>query len=205
MRGTGAFVAVVGPSGAGKDTLIAHARASLVKDPQYQFVRRVVTRPPGEFEDHDTAIEEEFAGREAMGEFAISWRAHGLRYGVPLATIGAVESGIIAVCNLSRGAILDARHRFSRVVTLLVTAPNAIIAARLAARGRETPEETARRMARETTVSLAVAADRVVSNDGTREEGARKFVLCLKRIRGEIASSSTEPSRGTAAARRASN
>jgi len=40
----GAFVAVVGPSGAGKDTLIAHARDALAGEPQVEFVRRVITR-----------------------------------------------------------------------------------------------------------------------------------------------------------------
>ena len=51
----GALVAVVGPSGAGKDTLIAHAKAALGDEPQVDFVRRCVTRPSdGQTEDHDT-------------------------------------------------------------------------------------------------------------------------------------------------------
>ncbi|MEJ0011766.1 MAG: phosphonate metabolism protein/1,5-bisphosphokinase (PRPP-forming) PhnN [Bauldia sp.] len=197
----GALVAVVGPSGAGKDTLISHARDTLLGDARYLFVRRVVTRPAGPFEDHDTTTEAEFTRREANGDFALSWRAHGLSYGVPLAVLGAVEGGVIAVCNLSRGALSDARRRFPRVVTLLVTAPNAVIAARLAARGRESEEEAARRLDRESRVSKAISADRVVSNDSTREEGGRKFVLCLERIRSEIAASVAEPPRPGAAAR----
>jgi phosphonate metabolism protein PhnN/1,5-bisphosphokinase (PRPP-forming) len=124
-----------------------------------------------------------------------------LSYGVPLSVLAAVESGAIAVSNLSRGALSDARHRFPRVVTLLVTAPNAVIAARLAARGRESEEEAARRLARESTVSKAVAADRVVSNDGTREEGGRKFILCLQRIKGELAASQFDAAREAPAAR----
>jgi ribose 1,5-bisphosphokinase len=193
--GSGTLVAVVGPSGAGKDTLLAHASATLAGDPRFLFVRRVVTRPPGAFEDHDTMSDTEFQRREAEGGFALSWRAHGLSYGVPVAVLGAVESGIVAVCNLSRGAIADARRRFSRVVVLLVTAPNNVIAARLAARGRESEEEAARRLARESTVSKAVAADRVVSNDGGREEGGRKFVLCLERIYAEVAAAPPVPPR----------
>lgn len=200
MRG-GALVAVVGPSGAGKDTLIAHARDTLAGDARYLFVRRVVTRPAGAFEDHDSISDAEFDRREKHGDFSLSWRAHGLAYGVPLPVLGAVEGGVIAVCNLSRGALSDARRRFPRVVTLLVTAPNAVIVARLAARGRESEEEAARRLARESTVSKAVAADRVVSNDGSREEGGRKFVLCLERIRSEIAASVVEPPRHSAASR----
>lgn len=201
MRSAGALVAVVGPSGAGKDTLIAHARDSLAGDPRYLFVRRLVTRPAGPFEDHDSATEQEFARREMEGGFVVTWRAHGLAYGVPLSVLTAVESGAFAVCNFSRGALSEARRRFPRVVTLLVTAPNAVIAARLAARGRETEEEAARRLARESTVSKAVAADRVVSNDSTREAGGRKFVLCLERIRGELIASTNDAARGGMTAR----
>ncbi len=175
------------------------ARAALASDARYLFVRRVVTRPAGPFEDHDSLSDDEFTRRETDGAFALTWRAHGLAYGVPLAALAAVESGVVAVCNLSRGALSDARRRFPRVVTLLVTAPNAVIVARIAARGRESAEEAARRLARESTVSKAVAADRVVSNDGTREEGGRKFVLCLERIRSEIAAAQT--SRGPASRR----
>ena len=69
----------------------------------------------GAFEDHDTTTDAEFARREAHGDFALTWRAHGLAYGVPLAALSAVESGVIAVCNLSRGALSDARRRFPRV------------------------------------------------------------------------------------------
>ena len=101
MNREGAFVVVVGPSGAGKDTLLAHARTALAADPHFVFVRRVVTRPPGPFEDHDTMSETEFARREAEGAFALSWRAHGLLYGVPLATLDAVKGGKLGVFPMS--------------------------------------------------------------------------------------------------------
>ncbi len=64
----GAFVAVVGPSGAGKDTLIAHAKAALADEPQVDFVRRVITRlSDGETEDHDTLADAEFLEALADG------------------------------------------------------------------------------------------------------------------------------------------
>ena len=40
----GVFVAVVGPSGAGKDSVIDHARSVLAGDDRTHFVRRVITR-----------------------------------------------------------------------------------------------------------------------------------------------------------------
>jgi ribose 1,5-bisphosphokinase len=183
---TGAFVAVIGPSGAGKDTLLSGARAALAKDDRFVFVRRVITRPSGVHEDHDSVSEARFAEMEAAGAFALTWRAHGLAYGVPASTSAAVADGAFAVCNLSRAAVADARRSFARVVTVLVTAPEEALAARLLARGREDSAAVAQRIRREAGVSLGVAADCVVSNDGSREEGWRRFVLCLERMRATV-------------------
>ncbi|MEJ0097131.1 MAG: phosphonate metabolism protein/1,5-bisphosphokinase (PRPP-forming) PhnN [Bauldia sp.] len=179
---TGAFVAIVGPSGAGKDTLIAEARRTLAGDGGFVFVRRVVTRPSGTFEEHDTVGDTEFARLEAAGAFALSWRAHGLAYGVPSATMAAVEQGAVAVSNLSRAAISAARSRFARVVTILITAPDEVIAARLAARGRETATAAASRLAREATLPTHGASDFLILNDGSPLEGGGKLVACLRRI-----------------------
>ncbi len=58
----GCFVAVVGPSGAGKDTIMDAARVALASDMRFHFVRRIITRPqmPGT-EDHDSLDEAAFA------------------------------------------------------------------------------------------------------------------------------------------------
>ena len=68
----GVFVAVVGPSGAGKDTLIDYARAHLAGEPDYEFVRRVITRPnDGSSEDHDT-LDMRPSRRRADGALALT-------------------------------------------------------------------------------------------------------------------------------------
>ena len=75
----GLFVLVVGPSGAGKDTLLDGARAHAACAQRFHFARRVITRPAGApGEDHDSQSEADFAQREAQGGFLITWRAHGL-------------------------------------------------------------------------------------------------------------------------------
>jgi len=128
---SGVLVAVVGPSGAGKDALMGHAEAQLRPRDGVLFVRRLVTRAPGAFEDHDSISEAEFAEGVENDRFALAWRAHGHGYAVPLSALDAVRSGAIAVCNLSRNAVAEAERAFGRVDTVLVTAPADVIAPRL--------------------------------------------------------------------------
>ena len=83
LVGPGRLVLVVGPSGAGKDTLIAHARAACRQDATVVFPRRAVTRPASAFEDNECLSEADFRQAEANGAFAFWWSAHGHMYGIP--------------------------------------------------------------------------------------------------------------------------
>ena len=145
----GVFVVVVGPSGSGKDTLIEWLRARLGARPDVLFVRRTVTRDAdASLEDHDSLTREAFARAEAAGAFAVTWDAHGLRYGLPIALADHVAGGGIAIANGSRGTIPLLRQRFSGLVVINLAVEREILAARLAARGRESAEEIAERLAR---------------------------------------------------------
>ncbi|MGQ3357242.1 MAG: hypothetical protein ACT6XS_21655, partial [Phreatobacter sp.] len=88
--GPGRLVLVVGPSGAGKDTLIAAARSRLASDEAVLFPRRIVTRPASAAEDNVEADEATFARIAEAGGFALTWSAHGHRYGIPAVVDHAV-------------------------------------------------------------------------------------------------------------------
>jgi ribose 1,5-bisphosphokinase len=136
--GPGRFVLVVGPSGAGKDTLIAGAKASCSDDPTIVFLRRVVTRPANDAEDHDSLNEIFFDDAVRNGAFAFWWQAHGLKYGIPRTADDDVRAGRTVVCNVSRGIVADVRARYARVDVVLITAPADVLTARLSGRSRDT-------------------------------------------------------------------
>ena len=173
--GRGRLVAVVGPSGAGKDTLLAGV---LAQRPEWELVRRVITRPhDAGGEAHEAVGLPEFEARRSLGEFAIHWRAHGLCYGIPRAALARVCAGATVLFNGSRAALPQARAAFPRLEVVMVTAPASVLAARLGARGRETPEAVAARLERSL---LAPPVDaRVVLNDAGVAEGVARLLAAL--------------------------
>ncbi|WP_339949926.1 phosphonate metabolism protein/1,5-bisphosphokinase (PRPP-forming) PhnN [uncultured Albimonas sp.] len=174
MRGT--LHLVVGPSGVGKDTLIAAARAAR---PDLAFPTRVITRPAGPGENHEPVSEAEFARRLALGEFALHWRAHGLAYGIPAAVETALSACRGGVINVSRAAVAEARARFAPVRILALTAAPEVRARRIAGRGRETEAQIAARL-RRTPPALPQGPDvRIIDNGGALEDATAAFLAAL--------------------------
>ena len=176
----GTLFLVVGPSGAGKDTLIAGARAALEPGGAYVFPRRAITRPAGAGGEHHQAVSPEaFAAREAEGGFFATWRAHGLAYGLPACIAAALESGRHVVANVSRTILADVAARSPSAVIVEISAPADLLAERLAARGREDRADTARRLAREGASYPDGLTLRRVVNDTTPEMGISRFIAVL--------------------------
>ena len=170
--------AVVGPSGAGKDTLIAGA---IRARPDLRLVRRVITRPADAGgEDFDGVTPEDFARRQSRGDFAITWEAHGLCYGIPKSEVTGPGDVIF---NGSRAALPLAAQVFPGLRVILVTAPDIILAARLAARGRETPEDIRARLSRAPFQMPDGIAFQTVVNDASPEVGIARLLAVLEPIR----------------------
>ena len=177
------LILVAGPSGAGKDSLMMGAADRLAGDPRFHFARRVVTRPvqPGG-EAHDSIAPERFVALEQDGFFLLSWRAHGLAYGVPRDLDSRRRNGVAVIANVSRSVIEAARRQWSPVAVIVVTAPTGQLAERLAARGREDARDIRHRLER-AAADLPQGADVVtLVNDSTLDAGVARFVAALERL-----------------------
>jgi ribose 1,5-bisphosphokinase len=174
--GPGRLVLVVGPSGAGKDTLIAGAGTACRDDRTIVFPRRVVTRPASAFEHHDVASDADFVAGVERGAYALWWEAHGLKYGLPVAIDDDVRAGHTVVCNVSRTIVGAARKRYACVTVALVTAPPQVLAARLAARERAGDGSGTDRLRRGTALAGGYDPDVVIDNVATPQVGTKKLL-----------------------------
>ena len=174
----GRIFAVVGPSGAGKDTLIAAARA-VRRD--LHVVRRVITRAEDAAgEPFEGVTADDFALRAARGDFVLTWAAHGLHYGIPASVLDAVGEGRDVIFNGSRAMLTEAWEVFPNLTVILVTAPIQGLAERLAARGRETTGDIAARLARARYEVPPGIPLRVVENGGRLEDAVAAFLAALQ-------------------------
>ena len=178
--GPGALVVVVGPSGAGKDTLIGLAHTLCADDPRILFPLRIVTRQPSAAEHHDSIAPVAFDDAIGQGAFAFWWEAHGLKYALPATIDAQITRGHTVVCNVSRGILSAVRSRYAHVTVVLVTAPQEVLAARLGARGREGGGAVSERMARAAPYIKELAPDVVIENIGDPHDGAQHLAAVLR-------------------------
>jgi phosphonate metabolism protein PhnN/1,5-bisphosphokinase (PRPP-forming) len=174
------LVLIVGPSGAGKDTLLDAAREALADDPRFVFARRCITRPADAGgEAHEAIDTATFEARRGVGGFALWWRAHGLSYGIPVTIERDLAAGRVVIASVSRAVIAGAANRYPvRVVE--ITAPPAVLANRLAQRRREDAEGISERLSRQIALPDRVEVVRVV-NDGSIEQGAARLLDAISR------------------------
>lgn len=178
QRGT--LFLVVGPSGAGKDTLLAGARKELARDARYYFPRRLITRPgDAGGEEHVSVSAGQFESLRAAGGFALAWEAHALQYGIPAQIEGALAQGIHVVANVSRAVVEEARRRFAPVTVVHISAPAEVLASRIAARGRECADAASKRLTRAGALHLEGPDIVTLVNDRSVAEGIEALLTAL--------------------------
>jgi ribose 1,5-bisphosphokinase len=177
--GPGRLILVVGPSGAGKDTLLGLAKSACAEDNSVVFPRRVVTRQASASEDNAELSPEGFREALTRGDFAMHWEAHGHAYGVLRAIDDDIRAGRSVVVNASRTVIEGARRAYADVLVIAITASPEILAERLKMRARGSDGRVEQRLSRTVDTS---APDVTILNVGRPEDHARRLV---RAIRGE--------------------
>jgi ribose 1,5-bisphosphokinase len=176
--GPGRLVLVVGPSGAGKDTLLGLARTACADDGDIIFARRLVTREASSFEDNEQLSADAFQAAVERGDFAIHWEAHGHRYGLPRAIDDDIRSGRTVVANVSRTVADSMRRAYCNVWVVSITAPPEVLASRLAMRARTSDGVLEHRLQR--ALAEGREPDQTLVNVGSAEFHARELVQIIR-------------------------
>jgi len=177
--GPGRLILVVGPSGAGKDTLLGLAKAACAEDSGIVYPRRVITREASSSEDNEEVSAGTFEAALARNEYAMHWDAHGHRYALSRAIDDDIRAGRTVVANVSRTVISAMRRAYANVTVVSITAPTNVLAERLAMRGRASDGKIEHRLHR--TVDEATAApDVTINNTSSADYHARQFVRIIK-------------------------
>jgi ribose 1,5-bisphosphokinase len=177
--GPGRLVLVVGPSGAGKDTLLGLAKAACADDLNIVFARRIVTREASVFEDNEQVSLEAFRQALAQEAYAMHWEAHGHCYALPRAIDEDIRAGHTLIANVSRTVIGAARRAYADVAVVSITAPPQVLAERLAMRARGSDGKIEQRLGR-TVDDAASAPDFTIMNVSSAEYHARQLVRIIK-------------------------
>jgi ribose 1,5-bisphosphokinase len=174
--GPGRLILVVGPSGAGKDTLLGLTKAACTEDGNIVFPRRAVTREASASEDNEALSPEAFREALARGEFALHWEAHGHLYGLRGAIDDDIRAGRTVVVNVSRTVIDAARRSYANVKVVAITAPPDVLAERLAMRARGSDGQLGQRLGR----SVSAVPDITILNVGRPEDHARRLLRIVR-------------------------
>jgi len=150
IKPKGLLIVVTGPSAVGKGTI---CRALLAETPDIHFSVSCTTRPmrPGEVDgvEYFFITKEEFERRIAAGEFLEWAEVYGNYYGTPRAYVEEMTArGHDVILDIDRVGARAVREHYPDAVSVFVIPPSMeALRQRITARGTETPEAVARRLA----------------------------------------------------------
>ena len=184
------LVYVVGPSGAGKDSVLGWLLSQPSLKSVVHWATRDVTREGHESSQRDRAVSPQvFACLKAQGAYALWWQANGLSYGVRHEAMVPFERGQWLLLNGSRRHLPAALAQYPGLTVLHITADAELLRQRLMQRGREQGQAVQARLASSTALDLGaepLGSARVlrVLNNGSLEEAGRQALSALHQLSG---------------------
>jgi ribose 1,5-bisphosphokinase len=174
------LIYVIGPSGAGKDSVLQALREIWQELPPAYWTRRTITRPvQPEGEAHENVTPPEFERLCSEGAFAMAWRANELSYGVRTEELIALSQGYCVFVNGSRAYLPQIMARWPSCTVVQISASPDVLLQRLNRRNRESTQAISQRMARTVEVELPQSAISIV-NDGSLQEAAQSLLTRLQ-------------------------
>ena len=175
---TGRLIYVMGPSGAGKDSLLGFVRERI--GAQVMFAHRYITRPVSDGENHVALSHEEFLARLTNGVFSMHWESLGLHYGIGVEIDAWLTRGLPVVVNGSRQHAPAALERYPFTQFVHIHASPTVLAARLERRGREDSRQMEARLARRPALSLPEEARLItIDNSGLLSEAGQQLLAAI--------------------------
>jgi ribose 1,5-bisphosphokinase len=189
----GLLIYLMGPSGAGKDSLIAALRRSRAAERENLLIaHRYITRPANarDSEQHIPLSEREFQARRRHGLVALDWRAHGCHYAVGVEMEAWMSKGFTVILNGSRQHLPTAKQKYAdRLKPVCLTVSTETLKKRLAARNRENAEQIENRLRRALAYQDGLPDDCLyLCNEGDIADTTRHFLRlfrALSAVRGE--------------------
>lgn len=184
------LVYVMGPSGAGKDSLLGWLRQHLPPSTPLHWAQRTISRPPHPSnapgsEQYESVCPVTFAALRKDQAFAMHWDANGLGYGVRHAQVAPLALGRWVLVNGSRAHLPQALATFEHLLPVHITASPAVLRERLLARGRETPDEVEARVRRAQAFEQPAGVAHIeVHNDSTLDAAGQQLLAALQQARG---------------------
>jgi ribose 1,5-bisphosphokinase len=174
------LIYIMGPSGAGKDSVIQYARRKLNAAQPILFAHRYITRPVGEdIENYIALTPAEFAQRKNHGLFAFDWEAYGLSYGIGAEIRTWQSAGFTVVVDGSREHFLREVDALNDVAPILITASLDALRMRLTTRQREDMEAINRRLERAATISVSHGRLTTIDNSGPLDQAGDQLTKFL--------------------------
>ena len=178
------LIYTMGPSGAGKDSLLAWLKSRLHPQAPIHFARRTIDRPvQSSGELHESMDAGTFVHLRNQGAFSLHWAANGLQYGVRHTELDGLRRDQWVMVNGSRAYLPHALLRFPGMTVLHITAQAEVLRSRILARQRETLAMVEARVQR--AIAFQTPPDcrlLEIHNDSSLDAAGTKLMQSLNRL-----------------------